>query len=483
MLRMTFAFAVSCAAIFAQATSQIQGVVRDPSGSPVQGAEVRATQTDTGTVRTAISGADGGYVLSNLAIGPYRLEVSKSGFSTYVQTGIVLQVATNPTIDIGLNVGAVTQTVQVEANAGQVETENTSVGTVVENQRILDLPLNGRQATDLIQLTPAAIQGGVNGTAGFPGGQNISIGGGLLSGVGYFLDGTLYNNPFDATNLPFPFPDALEEFKVETSTLTAQNGIHSAAAINAVVKSGTNEFHGDAFDYLRNGDMNARNFFAAARDTLKRNQFGGTIGGPIRKDKLFFFAGYQGTITRQDPTDQTTYVPTAQMLQGNFAPWEAACNGNGKLGAPYTNNVLPQSLISPQALAIAKLLPQPNNPNDPCGKVIYGAVTQINQHQVLGRVDYQINSKQSLFGRYMATTYFEPPAYSLTKNLLASTQGGLNDLAQSATIGHTYLISPNTINAFRLSFNRVASTATIIIISPAVTSASACIAISRNRRL
>jgi len=214
MLRLASIFMISCAAVFAQATSQIQGVVRDNSASPVPGAEVKATQIDTGTVRTATTATDGHYVLSNLAIGPYKIEVNKSGFAGYVQTGIVLQVATNPTIDVELSLGAVSQTVQVEANAAQVETENTSVGTVIENQRILDLPLNGRQATDLIQLTGAAIPAGVNGTAGFPGGQNIAIAGGLLSGVGYFLDGTLYNNPFDATNLPFPFPDALQEFKV-----------------------------------------------------------------------------------------------------------------------------------------------------------------------------------------------------------------------------------------------------------------------------
>ena len=153
MLRFASIFVLSCAAMFAQATSQIQGVVRDTSGLPVPGAEVKATQTDTGVERSAVSGTDGNYVLSNLAIGPYRLEVSKSGFANYIQTGIVLQVATNPTIDVALNVSAVSQTVQVEANAAQVETENTSLGTVIENQRIIDLPLNGRQATDLIQLT------------------------------------------------------------------------------------------------------------------------------------------------------------------------------------------------------------------------------------------------------------------------------------------------------------------------------------------
>src|SRR6516225_5479906 len=348
MLRLVLVLALTSVSVFAQATSQIQGIVRDSSGAPVPGAEVKVTQTDTGLVRIVSSAADGDYVLSNLPIGPYRLEVSKAGFAGYVQTGIVLQVATNPTIDVELQLGAVSQTVQVEANAALVESESTSVGAVIENQRILDLPLNGRQATDLIPLTAATIPGGVNGTAGFPGGQNIAIAGGMLSGVGYFLDGTLYNNPFDATNLPFPFPDALQEFKVETSTLTAQNGIHSAAAINAVVKSGTNSFHGDAFEFLRNGDLNARNFFATTRDTLKRNQYGGTVGGPIRKDKLFFFAGYQDTTQRSDPTFLTAFIPTPDMLAGDFTNAATAiCNGTPvTLKAGFTNNRISPALLS-----------------------------------------------------------------------------------------------------------------------------------------
>ena len=168
-------------------------------------------------------------------------------------------------------------------------------------------------------MTGAAIPGGANGTAGFPGGLNISVAGGLLSGVGYSLDGTMYNNLFDAVNLPFPFPDALQEFKVETSTMTAESGTHAAAAVSAVVKSGTNEYHGDLFEFLRNGDMNARNFKALRRDTLKRNQFGGTLGAPIMKNKLFYFVGYQGTRTRSDPADRTGFVPTAQMLAGDFS--------------------------------------------------------------------------------------------------------------------------------------------------------------------
>ena len=251
-LLLAFVCVVGSVSLWAQGTSQIQGIVTDATGSAVAGAEVKATQTDTGVVRTVTSGADGVYVLPNLAIGPYNLEVTKTGFTTYVQRGIVLQVATNPTVDVKLNIGAVTEQIQVEANAALVDTQGTSVGAVIENRRILELPLNGRNPVELIQLAGAAVPAGRNGTAGYPGGLNISVAGGLLSGVTYFLDGALYNNPFDAVNMPFPFPDAMQEFKVETSSLTAQNGLHSAAAVSAVVKSGTNEYHGDAFEFLRN---------------------------------------------------------------------------------------------------------------------------------------------------------------------------------------------------------------------------------------
>ena len=445
--------AMSSIALWAQGTSQIQGVVQDATRAAIGGAEVKATQTDTGAVRTVTSSEDGTYVLSNLPIGPYRLEVSRAGFTTYVQTGIVLQVATNPTINVSLQVGAVSEQIQVEANASPVETQTTSVGGVIENQRILELPLNGRNAVELIGLAGAVIPAGRAGTAGFPGGLNFAVAGGQLNGVTYFLDGALHNNPFDAVNLPFPFPDALQEFKVETSTLTAQNGLHSAAAVNVVVKSGTNAFHGDLFEFFRNGKMNARNFFAPRRDTLKRNQYGGTIGGPIVKDKFFFFAGYQGTKTRSDPADRPGFVPTVRMLAGDFSGCNFRQLRDPDTGANYLNNQIPVSQFSPQALAIVKKLPAAVGP---CGQVSFGPVTKINEAQGLGRVDYTISQKQTLFGRYMATTYLLPPAFSLSQNILDTVQGGLDNLAQSAAIGHTYVLTPTTVNTFRLAANRVA---------------------------
>lgn len=449
----------ACYVAFAQSTAQIQGVVQDPSGSAIPGAEVKATQTDTGAVRDVMSGAKGDYVLPNLPIGPYRIEVSNQGFQPYVQTGVVLQVASSVTINVTLKLGAVSEQVEVQANAPLVDTERTGIGTVVESQRIVELPLNGRNATDLIQLAGSTVFAGQGSSgASIPGSEALSVAGGLTYGVGYRLDGADYNNPYDATSMPFPFPDALQEFKVETSALTAQNGEHSGAAINAVTRSGTNSFHGDLFEFLRNGDLNARNFFAATRDSLKRNQFGGTVGGPIKKNKLFFFAGYQGTRVRQNATDNVAYVPTAEMLQGNFQGFASpACNGGKQLNlpAPFEDNIIAPTLLNPSAVAVAKLLPEATNE---CGKVIYGPRSVYNSYQLLGRVDYQINEKNSLFVRYMNTAYNQPSPVSLPgASPLDATVAGHNQLATSATVGNTYLLSSTIVNSFRASFNRTAS--------------------------
>ena len=462
-------FVLGAVSLWAQAqnTAQIQGTIIDASGAAVPGAEIKATNTDTATVRTATTGAAGDYALPNLPVGPYRLEVTKQGFSTYVQTGIVLQVQANPTVDISLKVGGVNEQVQVEANAALVETQATGVGTVMENQRILELPLNGRVATDLITYTGGVIPQGVAGNGGFPGTEQFVIAGGQAFGVQFYLDGSVFNNPWDLANLPLPFPDALQEFKVETSTLTASNGIHAGGTVTGVTKSGTNAFHGDAFDFFRNGDMNARNFFAASRDTLKRNQFGGTIGGPIKKDKLFFFFGWQNTLTRQDPVGNAaaTFVPTAAMITGDFSGCPTDLSATILAGIAATpigsavnqiqNFVIPQSLLDPAAHNLAVKLPAPTTTNG-CGNTSYGLVTDVNEDQYVARGDYQTSQKNSIFGRYLRDHYFRPPTQNFTpNNLLTSTGGGLDDADQSWAFGDTYLISPTLINQFRATVDRI----------------------------
>jgi hypothetical protein len=461
---LTLLLALGGVSLWAQVSlSQIQGTVLDASGAAIPGATVKATNTATAVSRTTVTGAEGTYVLPDLPVGPYRLDVTKEGFATAAQTGIVLQVATNPTVNISLKVGNVSEQVSVEANAALVETQATGVGTVMENQRILELPLNGRVATDLITYTGAVIPQGVAGNGGFPGTQQFVIAGGQAYGVQFYLDGSVFNNPWDLANLPLPFPDALQEFKVETSTLTASNGIHAGGTVTGVTKSGTNAFHGDAFEFFRNGAMNARNFLAPTRDTLKRNQFGGTVGGPVKKDKLFFFFGYQDTLTRQDPAANSaaTFVPTTAMIAGNFSGCQTDLSASVLATLPTIvssqihNFQIPQNLLDPAAHNLAVMLPAPTTTN-PCGNTSYGLVTDVNEYQVVGRGDWQTSTKNSLFGRYLRDHYYRPPTQNFTpNNLLTSTGGGLDDADQSWAFGDTYLFSATMVNQFRATVDRI----------------------------
>jgi hypothetical protein len=452
----------------AGATGQISGVVRDESGGVLPGVDVTATQTDTGFKRTAISDGNGLYTLPALPTGPYRIDAMLSGFKAFQRAGVTLQVNGNLSIPIALSLGALSETVSVTGAAPLVETRNMGVGQVMDNERINQLPLNGRNTAELIQYTPAAVPApAMNANArafnGTQGGLAFSVAGSQPNAVGYLLDGAPHNNPYNNLNLPLPFPDALQEFKVETSALTAQNGVHAGAAVNAVSKSGTNQTHGNVFEYLRDRRFNATNPFNAKGpdgkrlgDGLNRNQYGGTIGGPIIHDRLFYFAAYQGTRTRQMPSSSFAFVPTAAMMQGDFTAFaSAACNAGRALTlrAPFVNNQVSTTQFSPAARAIAAKLP---TTTDPCGRVQYTIPTSIDESQSIGKVDFQLNQSQSLFVRYIATTLFQPPPYEQSQNLLSTATGGTDNLAQSLTAGHNWVLSSTAVNSFRFAFNRTA---------------------------
>jgi hypothetical protein len=453
-----------CGSAWAQATAQISGSVKDQSGAVLPGVEVIATHTDTGVARNTITNETGSYVLPNLAVGPYRLEASLPGFRTYLQTGIVLQVNSNPVINPVLEVGQVSEQVEVQANAALVETRSQGVGQVIENQRILELPLNGRNIAELIVLAGAATPGtGVSNAGRDPFNPTaVSIAGGSSMGVGYSLDGATHNNPYTNLTLSMPFPDATQEFKVETSATSAQNGLHSAGSVSLVTKSGTNEIHGDLFEFVRNGKFNARNAFATTRDTLKRNQFGGIVGGPIWKNKLFFFGGYQGTTTGQDPIDVVNFTPnTAAMLAGDFtAITSPACNAGRQitLRAPFVGNRIDPSQFSPAALRLTAKLP---SSSDPCGRIITGSPVVRNQHMAVGKIDYQLSANHSIFGRYLIDSLKETPPYALNHNLFSANTNGGDGLNQAFTLGDTYLFGPNVVNAVRLTANRSALRKTV----------------------
>ena len=458
----TFLIVLSPTSGWAQATAELGGRVTDESNAVLPGVSVTATQTDTGATRSVVTDGSGTYSMPNLAPGPYRLEVSLQGFRTYVQTGIVLQVGAAPTVNVSLAVGNLEETVSVEAAAPLVDVRSAGISSVVENERIVELPLQGRQVTDLIVLAGAAVQTSTAGTRSMQGGVGIAVAGGLSFGVAYLLDGATHNDPQNNLNLPLPFPDALQEFSVATSGLSAQNGMHSGASVSAVTKSGTNAMHGNVFEFLRDRHFNATSRFSEIQpdgsrkdDGLKRNQYGGTLGGPIVRDRLFFFGGYQGTNLRQVPADLTSRVPTPATLRGDFTALASpACNGGRTitLRAPFVNNQVDPALFSRAAVNLASKLPAAGT--DPCGDITYSRADNSDEWQAVGRIDYQLGSDHSIFARYMATSYVKPSAFEASGNVLTTTSAGLDNLAQSVTAGQTLVPSPNMVNALRVAFNR-----------------------------
>src|SRR2546422_5920988 len=394
--------------VLGQSTAQVSGTIKDQSGAVLPGAEVTLTQTDTGFTRSAVTEDPGLYISPTLPIGPYRLEASLPGFRSYVQTGIVLQVNSNPVLNAVLAVGQVSDQIEVQADAALVETRTTGVGQVMDNVRVLELPLDGRRVSDLILISGAAVQTANNFTYGARGSTQVasSVAGGQGAGVEYTLDGGIHNDVYTGLGVTMPFPDALQEFKLETNALPAQYGHHSSAAVNAVTKSGTNQFHGSVFEFVRNNAFNANNAATQTRDTLKRNQFGGTLGGRIIENKLFFFGGHQTTIEHSANSPAPQFVPTPAMLEGDFTTFASKVCNNGvqrvlrapvqSFGADANGNTIyrvDKSQLSPAALNLAKRLPAAQ---DACGQIRFNRGVADNEYTSVGRVDYQLTQKHSL---------------------------------------------------------------------------------------
>ena len=444
---------------FAQvSTAQLSGRVTDQQGNVLHGAAVTAIQVETGYARNDLTDANGSYVFSSLPPGPYKLQVSLQGFNTRLQSGIVLHVATSQVIDVILTVG-VDETITVEGARPLVDTQSSGIRTVVRHEEILALPLNGRNPVELVTTTGAAVHTTSPAISGFPGGMGFSVAGGQSFGVMYLLDGAMHTSPQDNLNLPFPFPDALKEFSVETSALSAQYGMHATAAVTAVTKSGTNRFSGNAFEFFRDRRFNATNPFAPVSadgkridDGLRRHQFGGTAGGPLIRDKLFLFGAYQGTMVRQQPAANLARVPTPAMLAGDFSVVASPhCNGGRQIAlrGGFVDNRIDPAQFSPAALNLVKHLP---TTTDPCGEVTYPLRRENNDGQVVGRIDYQ-RSPNSMFGRYLATSATQSIPVTASDTAL-SLLSGFDDLAQSLTVGDNRVFGNHTVNSLRLAFNR-----------------------------
>jgi hypothetical protein len=439
--------------------SQVSGVVRDTSGGVLPGATVTATNTATGLAQTVFTNHEGAYVVPNLPVGPYRLTVSLEGFSTYVQDGIVLQVNSNPTIDVTLSVGAIGEQVNVVAAAAMVDTRGTGVGQLIEEKQIVNLPLNGRQPTQLILLSGAAVVTTSGNLVGdrrqYPSSVSISVAGGAGNATSYLVDGGYNNDPLANISQPFPFPDALQEFKVENGVRPARYGILPGATVNAVTKSGTNAFRGALFEFVRDSRFNAIRPFTSADDGLNRNQWGGTLGGPIARNRAFFFGAVQMTRLRVHPTDTTSFVPSAKMRAGDFTEAASpACNAGNQLTlpAPFVDNRVDPALFSPVAVSMLKYLPVSN---DPCGRISYNVPDNSDEQLVVTRADWQVTPEQRVFGRYFLANYDRPAQYDGTNLLMATGNGlGLDNRVQTGVFAYDSAISGSLFGSTRVAFAR-----------------------------
>jgi hypothetical protein len=451
-----FSLLPSLPAAAQEATATIGGTVRDQSGAVIPRAAVTLTNSQTGISRQATAGPDGNYLFTLVPIGTYDVAAEASGFSKFVHTGIVLDINQNARQDIVLQVGATTQTVEVSGNVSQVDTVSATLGKVETERRILDLPLVGR---DTLQL--GLLQAGVFAPDPDDGSGNpFSVSGQRSESMTFLLDGA-NNNDFVGNNIVIsPNPDAVEEFKIITNNYEAEYGRTSGGIINQVIKSGTNGIHGSGFEFVRNDAMNARDFFIPAVTPFKRNVFGGTLGGPIKRDKTFFFASYQGTRRREGQVAPVITTLTPAERTGDFSDLLAAGLQlvNPVTGANYFNNQVPVNPIS--ANYIAKYVPLPNYGSN---AFVSAPTARIRDDQMIYRVDHNFNTNNTLSGVYLFEDVGDFYPFQIIKG--ASTGGNVPvgsaftdaDRWQTGSVTWTHTFSPVLINEARFASNRTAT--------------------------
>lgn len=476
MIRTAFCFLAALAVppAFSQGFSSIVGTVTDPSGGVIPEATVKATNEGTSLSRAVTTNAQGYFVVTSLPPALYDVEVEAPGFVKYLQKGIRLLADQAATVNIALNVQQQNQAVTVEATPPSVNTTTSTLSQVVEERRITDLPLNGRNAATLALLVPGTIQApsgssdqGVYKT--FPSAVTISANGSRANQTAFRMDGANNNDTYTNVNQPFPFPDALQEFSVQTSNYSAKYGGNAGAVVNVITKSGSNELHGDAFEFVRNAVFNARNSFASRRDQLKRNQFGGTFGGPVvfphlynGRNKTFFFFGYQGTRLRNTNNGLSTFVPTIAERGGDFSALLSASNPNNPFGRavtiadpltnkPFANNQIPSSRFDPSAVAFFKYLPAV----DGSGLVRYSQPTAQDFNEYLSRVDHSFGGNDRLTARYFLDRFSNAPFLDPT-NYVNVLSGSTID-SHNAMLGETHVFRSNIVNEIRAGFSRVES--------------------------
>jgi len=467
-----FLLAAVAAPLLAQVDNgSITGIVRDSSGSVITNAHIEITNTATNVKSELNTNKDGTYEVLGLIPGVYSVRATAQGFSTTVTNSVRIDVQSIAKVDITLTVGNVKQEVQVSASSELLETQQADVGGVMGSRQINELPLNGRQYDQLALLEPGVYADPSSEVAN-PAEGRFSANGNLELQNYFSLDGI--DNNTGSENLQeqsvqavIPPPDALQEFRLQTRTYSTEFGTSAGAIVNASTKSGTNEFHGDVWEYLRNSALDANTFFNNYGGTPKghfsQNQFGGTVGGPIVHDHAFFFAAYQGLLSSTAETVYST-VPTPAMKSGDFTALASSYNlqavANGQAGC-VVNNVVQPSCIDPVGQALINLYPDPNFPNVGApytGAPNYKFVTAApnHTHTVDTRIDERLNLKNTIFGRYSYDHQnYQSPLWTANPDVGNgdfSTQYILHD--QSLALGWTYTPTSSLVNIAHFGFLR-----------------------------
>ena len=457
MVRKTIAFTfaawmlLATQAIYAQGNATIVGIVNDASGGVVVGAKVTLTNEGTGRTQATITDSGGRYNFSRLPVGNFRIDVAYSGFKTVSRPGINLTAEQALTVNFSLQLGQVNETVEVSAAVTGIETVTSTVRTVVTNQLIEDLPLNGRNALQLQTLIPGAInQSGARVSLSQEDG--VSVNGARGNDNNVMLDGGHNNDVYDGTPTAMPNPDALQEFSVLSSSFSAEYGRGAGSLVTAVTKSGTNQFHGSVYEYLRNDKLDARSFFGHAglvnKPTLKRNQFGASLGGPIIKDKTFLFFSWESLRERSANTNTGQVMPTAAERAGDFSKSKLKPI-DPVTGQRFPGDQIPSDRFSKAAVDIGNILfPLPNiNGN----QLIFNAPGSDNRNQYIARVDHSFSANDRLYVSYF---YYDTLTHA---NAGLPLFNGYNNWTNNHLVGnYTKIFSPTVINSLTYTMNRLA---------------------------
>ena len=462
-----FSFSMFTSVSFAQGQGSIVGTVTDPSGAVLSNAKITVIETGTGSSRTTTTDSQGYYVVPSVRPAQYAISVESSGFRTEKQEVTVLADQAL-TVNVHLQLGAPTEVVEVTGNDLQVDTTTSTVKQVIEEKRIAELPLNGRNAATLALLVPGVVNA-PNGGADqgsqktFPGGVTYSANGTRQDTISYNLDGGNYIDEYTNVNQPFPFPDALQEFSVQTANYSAEFGQNAGAVVNVITKSGSNGFHGDAFEYVRNPVFNAQNYFAkpGTPERVKRNQYGGTIGGPIMRDKMYFFAGYQRTAFRNlllgsssvvGQTDITNFLAkgpfgTPGTIDPAVAKMIGVIPGCNVAGCAAFNASAGQ--VDPGAkFSLSGGIPAGSNPS-----AAFTKPDIENFDSGIGKLDYVLREQDKLTLRYEYDKFTKAGVFD-PRFLVKYDDATAPITSQSALIHETHTFSPTFLNDARISYSR-----------------------------